>query len=361
MKIWNKAIGILVGTAVFLNGCNAADINVSESTESNKTEVTSTTTEEKGHPVSGIPFLREKIKQINEADQAMEEQGFHALKTICFVSFTQDEAPYEPIETVKIDKDSLNATAVVRIEESDFGGHSDFRLYAIMTVNGKVVDFSLDGKNSEGGILTTSMKSNKDHIIRVSADDLPSDKGENELSLGLFGYSKSRDMYIDYQNSTVRFTSDHEVSGNVIEVCPEDKINVVTYRDRDRISSGTYFVSPEQQLDFESDHYGYNKVTTVPSPTMYFQIDNMSTEGIIGNRRGLLMFFIDGKLQPVWNGSYIGEITLDENDLIKEIVLASDFKPGEERNICWYYIETRGVSEWPVGSWLSMHVEIREQ
>lgn len=66
----------------------------------------------------------------------------------------------------------------------------------------------------------------------MSAEDLPADKGENEISLAFFGYSKSRDMYIDQQYSRVRFTSDHKESGKVIEVCPEDKINIVTYRDK---------------------------------------------------------------------------------------------------------------------------------
>ena len=365
MKIWNKAVGLLIGTAVFLSGCKSTDNMISESTGNSTTEVTSTTTEtttaENAHPITKIPFLRKKIEEINEADKEMEQQGFHALKTICFIYFTQDEDPYEPIETVKIDKNRLEATAVVRIEEGDFDGHSDFGIYAFMTINGKVVDFSLDGKSSKDGILTSNMQSNEDHIIRVSAEDLPADKGENEISLAFFGYSKSRDMYIDYQYSRVRFTSDHKESGKVIEVCPEDKINVVTYRDRDKISSSSYFVSPEEQLDFESDHYGYTKVTTVPSPTMHFQIDNVSTEGIIGNRSGLLLFFIDGELKPVWNGSYIGEISLEERELIKEIIMTSEFKPGEEHNIRWYYMETHGVSEWPVSNWFSVHLAIREQ
>lgn len=140
-----------------------------------------------------------------------------------------------------------------------------------------------------------------------------------------------------------------------------DKINKAVVTRKDKLSSESYFVSPEEQLDLESDHYGYTKVTTVPSPTMHFQIDNVSTEGIIGNRSGLLLFFIDGELKPVWNGSYIGEISLEERDLIKEIIMKSEFKPGEEHNIRWCYFETRGVSEWPVSNWLSLHLAIREK
>ena len=73
------------------------------------------------------------------------------------------------------------------------------------------------------------------------------------------------------------------------------------------------------------------------------------------------MFFIDGELKPVWNGSYIGEISLEERELIKEIIMTSEFKPGEEHNIRWYYMETHGVSEWPVSNWFSVHLAIREQ
>ena len=364
MKIWNKAVGLLIGTAVFLSGCKSTDIIISENTGNSTTEVTSatteTTTEQDAHPVTKIPFLRKKIEEINEADKEMEQQGFHALKTICFIYFTQDEDPYEPIETVKIDKNRLEATAVVRIEEGDFDGHSDFGIYAFMTVNGKVVDFSLDDKSSKDGVLSTTMQTNEDYILQVSADNLPVEKGENEISLITIGYSGSRDMYISSQSSSVRFSSDHEESGNVIEVCPEENINIITYQDKNKANGASYFIMPEEQLNFESDHYGYVKVTTLPSPTMHFLIDNMSTEGLIGNRGGLLLFFVDGKLQPVWNGLYIGEISLKESDLVKEIVIASEFKSGEEHNIAWYYVETHGVSEWPVDTWYSSHVEIKD-
>ncbi len=380
MKIWNKVIVLLVGTAVFMCGCSSTNNKKTESTgnsqtestssassktettisSSSQTEATSSTTEEAAHPISQIAYLRDLIEQMNESDKLMEQQGLHALKTICFVDFTQDEDPYEPIETIKIDKNNLKATAVIRIEEGDFDGHSDFEIDAIMTINGKVVDFSLDDKSSKDGVLSTTMQTNEDYILQVSADNLPVEKGENEISLIIFGYSESRDMYISSQSSSVRFSSDHEENGNVIEVCPEENINIITYQDKNKANGASYFIMPEEQLNFESDHYGYVKVTTLPSPTMHFQIDNMSTEGLIGNRGGLLLFFVDGKLQPVWNGLYIGEISLKESDLVKEIVIASDFKSGEEHNIAWYYVETHGVSEWPVDTWYSSHVEIKD-
>ena len=82
MKIWNKAVGLLIGTAVFLSGCKSTDNMISESTGNSTTEVTSTTTEtttaEDTHPITKIPFLRKKIEEINEDDKEMEQQGFHA-------------------------------------------------------------------------------------------------------------------------------------------------------------------------------------------------------------------------------------------------------------------------------------------
>ncbi len=380
MKILNKVVVLLVGAAVLMSGCTSANKKETESTgnsqteatssagiesettnsSGSQTEATSSTTEESVHPISKIAYLRDLIEELNESDKAMEEQGFHALKTICLVNFIQDEDPYEPIETINIEKNNLKATAVIRIEEGDFDGHSDFEINAIMRVNDNIVNFSLDDKNSKDGVLSTTLQTNEDYILQVSADNFPVEKGENEISLMVFGYSRSRDLYIEQQSSSVRFTSDHEESGDVVEICPEDKINVVTYQDQNEVKADSYFIMPEEQLDFESDHYGYKKVTTLPSPTMHFQIDNMSVEGVIGNRKGLLLFFVDGKLQPVWNGSYIGEISLKESDLIKEIIIASKFKSGEKHNISWHYVETHGVDEWPVGSRYTSHMEIKD-
>lgn len=190
MKIWNKVVVLLVGTAVFMCGCSSANNKKTESTgnsqtestssassktettisSSSQTEATSSTTEEAAHPISKIAYLRDLIEQMNESDKLMEQQGLHALKTICFVDFTQDEDPYEPIETIKIDKNNLKATAVIRIEEGDFDGHSDFEIDAIMTINGKVVDFSLDDKSSKDGVLSTTMQTNEDlssKLVRI--------------------------------------------------------------------------------------------------------------------------------------------------------------------------------------------------
>ena len=79
MKIWKKAVGLLIGTAIFLSGCKSTDNMISESTGNSTTEVTSTTTEtttaENAHPITKIPFLRKKIEEINEADKEMEQQG----------------------------------------------------------------------------------------------------------------------------------------------------------------------------------------------------------------------------------------------------------------------------------------------
>lgn len=362
MKIWNNAAILLIGAAIFMSGCTSKpEKNITESTSAGLTEATESATETGTHPVSKIAFMRRLIEENNASDEAMEQQGFHALKTICFISFTQDKDPYEPIENIKVDKNSMKATVVVRIEEGESDGHSEFQTYAVMMLNGKIVDFSLDGNAGKDGILSTTMQSNTDYIFTVSADDLPVIKGDNELTLTIFGYSESRDLYIDRQYSVVHFTSDHDESGKVIEACPEDKINIITHQDRNKAGSVSGLVSPEEQLDFESDHYGYRKYTVKPSAAMHFFIDNMSIECNIGNRRGLMLFFVDGKLQPVWNGSYIAEISLKESDLKKEIIIDSRFKPGEEHNICWHYVETRGVSEWPVSDCFTSHLAISDK
>ena len=53
----------------------------------------------------------------------------------------------------------------------------------MLLLNGKAVEFSIDGKSSEGGILTASLQTNKDYVMSISANDLPVIEGKNKLTL----------------------------------------------------------------------------------------------------------------------------------------------------------------------------------
>ena len=349
---------LLMGASVLIAGCTSPEAEPSSDTT--ESVISEETFEEGTHPVSSIPFIRDDIEEMNAYDAQMEEQGYHALKSTIYMGFTGDGETFEPIDTIDVEDNGITSTFVARIEESDFDGHAEYTVYALMTVNGQVVDFSFNGENSENGILTMTLMSNEDNIFTVSAKDLPSVVGENELRLSLFGYSGERDIYLNCQYSQLIFSSEEESAGNVVSVCPEEDISTSVYTDTEMISNSAYLVSPEEQIDFESDHYGYAKTITLPSPVLHYFIDNMSIEGTIGDRNGYMLFCVDGVLEPCWNGSYICGISVTEDILLKEIILETDFAPGEEHNICWYYLEMQGASEWPIYDYNRMTLEIQD-
>ena len=178
--------------------------------------------------------------------------------------------------------------------------------------------------------------------------------------LVLISCCPAQELYLDAQYLTGRFHSDRSLDGTVVEPCPEKRIDrVVTVRnskDAPELMSMP-IVDAGEQLAFESDHRGHTLIRTKPSPTLHFYIDNMSMSDLSGQRAGLMAFFVDGQLQPAWDGYLIGEIRLQDQDLMKAILVKTNFSSGERHSVCWYYIETESADEWKTGNRLSIVVE----
>ena len=315
---------------------------------------------ENAHPVSSIPFMREWIGEINRADEEAEKMGYHPVKKILIMEFTEDEAPYDPAGTITAEGNSIHATIVMRIEEADSDESSEFSVTAALLVNGKPVDFSLDGNSSTEGILTGSMWSNRDYIKALSTENIPVLQGENKLLLVVFGYCKDQDFYLDEQGIQASFVSDRTYEGVAVAACPEDRIDVTTVQDRSGLSSyaDSKFIPAEDMIDFQSDHYGNYLMTSKQDPVMSFYLDNMSNEGLTGNRKGIMFMLIDGELKPVWDGNCFGEISLTDSDLLKVINVESGFRTGEQPHVYWCYQETEGMGEWPLSCTFRMKMKI---
>ena len=313
------------------------------------------------HPVSSIAFLREWIEENNRIDEEMERQGYHSAGKTLYLSFTEDSDPYEQTETIAAEDGGILATAIMRIEDAKSKESSAFLVTAVLLMNGKPVDFRLDGNRSEGGILTVTLDSNRDYVMSLSAEDLPVTAGENKLILIGFGYSGDQDFYLDPSYTKGSFQSEAEYDGTAIIPCPEDQIDTVAIQDRSELATYTQqnFLSAGEMTDFQSDHYGNYLMTSKPDPTMHFYLDNMSIQGMYGNSKGIMLMFIDGEMKPVWNGNCFGEMSVRDNDLLKVIRVKSGFRAGEQHHIYWCYQETEGAEEWPLCMRFRMKMQVK--
>ena len=316
------------------------------------------------HPLSAIPVLRDTIAEVNQMDEEMAQMGFYALPTSLYMKFVEPMEPYDPIDAscLPVREGSVDLTVAARIEERESDGSSEFSAVALLTVNGRMVDFEMDGMESADGILFRSLQGNRDYLLPVHAEDLPVDEGENEIMLVLMCWCPEQEMYLDTQDLTGSFRSDRSLEGKTVNPCPEERIDrVVTVRDRKDAPElmAMPIVNNGEQLSFESDHRGHVLIRTKPSPTLHFYIDNMSMDDLSGQRSGLMVLFVDGQLQPVWDGRMIGEIHLQDGEMMKAILLKTNFRSGERHSIFWHYIETESAGEWKAWNTSRFVVEVR--
>ena len=325
----------------------------------NQNRKTTEVSEECLHPVSSIEFMREWIDEINQSDELMEQQGFHAVRKNIFMSFAEDDTPYTPIEKITAEGSGVHATVVMRVEEADSNESSVFSMTAVLLANGKPVSFRLNENSSQHGILTVSLNSNQDYIMSLRAEDLPAAAGENKLILVVFGYCKDQDFYLVPQSITGSFLSAVKNNGVSAVTCPENESDILTIQNKKEL--GQYatmdFLSDGDMTNFQSDHYGNYLMTSKPDPTLHFYLDNMNNPGQYDNSEGIMFMLVDGELKPVWNGSCFGEISMRDSDLVKVIRLESGFQAGEQHHLYWYYQETEGVTDWPASTSYRMKIK----
>ena len=360
-KIISIALMICVSISTLsLTACNSlTDNSLPQDTES--TSQTTESSEDSQHPVSSIEFIRKQIEEINQNDELMEQQGFHAVRKILLMSFVEDNTPYNQIKEITAEGSSVHATVVMRVEEADSNVSSVFSMTAVLLANGKPVNFRLNENSSRDGVLTVPLNSNQDYIMSLTAEDLPTNTGKNKLILVGFGYRKDQDFYLDPQCTTGSFQSSLNNNGVSSVPSPENEMDILTIREKSEL--GQYdqmsLLYAGEMIDFQSDHYGNYLMTSKPDPTLHFYIDNMNTQGQYDNSKGIVFLMIDGELKPVWNGRCFGEISIREGDLLKVIRLKSGFPAGEQHHIYWHYLETEGVSEWP--SYASCRMKLKTE
>ena len=114
-----KCMAIAMALICALLFSNRIDAYASSADPESPNQQTAEVSEDCLHPVSSIEFMREWINEINQSDELMEQQGFHAVRKTLFMSFVEDYTPYTPIENIAAEGSGVHATVVMRVEEAD--------------------------------------------------------------------------------------------------------------------------------------------------------------------------------------------------------------------------------------------------
>jgi len=239
---------------------------------------------------------------------------------------------------------------IVEIDESVF---TDYEITYLFQVNGNVCDFEIGGKKSQNGILKTNLHTNTDLSALFEAKDIPVNKGENTYSLTVFCYSPKLDRYISTQAIPGCFVSDKAYEGKAcVPSASEDKSGrTVSITDEDDIPPEKIYesrlVTDEDFISFDVDDMQKDVFTLKPSPDLHYFLINDNADKGSSNRKGLMVFFDNGELIPVWNGKYFGSMSLTDKDIRKELITKVDLDPSGSHNILWGYIETSNDKEDP--------------
>ena len=142
MKQVIRTVSILVFISLLFFTCQVVDIGLAEDGGAAD-----------NHPLSAIPVLRDLIAEINRLDEEMAQMGYYALPTSLFMRFVEPDEPYDTIDEsqLPVRDGSVDLTVAARIEEREFDGSSAFSAVVLLTVNGRMVDFEMDGSRSADG------------------------------------------------------------------------------------------------------------------------------------------------------------------------------------------------------------------
>ena len=258
---------------------------------------------------------------------------------------SEADAPDKEIdlENIPADGSSLHLTLNAIIGDPEANTPADYETVMLLTVNGQFCDFSLDGKSSTDGLYQTVLSANTDLVASLEATDLPVREGKNEFAFYTFHYNADLDKYLTSQSVSGWFTSDQSNAGKSIAAASEDAIgNISAVTAADKIAEDeiytTRIVSDADYISSDADSIGHESFTVKPAPTLHYYILNADESA---NRSGILLFFDNGKLQPVWNGNLFGSVSVSEKELRKDISLKTDFKAGEKHHTNWFYLETQ--------------------
>lgn len=207
--------------------------------------------------------------------------------------------------------------------------------------NGEVIDFSVDGRQSEGGILQIDFPYFEELVVPFTAEALPIIEGDNTLYFAFFPYCEETGGYLASQSFIGFYRSEQACEGrNSLPITAEadlDPDRIMVVDDKNKAMTNDY-VALSDLISFNGGSFPM-EYTVRPEPTFYLNISNaMNVEGP-SNRGGIMLFFADGQPQPVWNGKLFAAASVGDNEYKKSFSIKTGFKSGEQHDVLLAYAE----------------------
>lgn len=298
-------------------------------------------------PIETEPAETESISYLQAQQEEMyvypRENGFKIGDSgaLCFRDPASDSD--EPIErneynlplqdgTLELDLSALAAS----MDDIDYNVTGTF----IFCWNGQIYDFTLDGRQSTNGMLQLDMRYWEEITVPFIAEDLPIREGDNTMFFWFFPYCEETG-YLTAQNFIGYYDAEEARAGREpvtmtaeAELDPA-RITVETNKIKALTSS---LVDPSDFISSNSTDHRAN-YTVHETPTFYVNLCNAANAEGASNRSGIAMFFVDGQLQPVWNGANYAAVSATDRDYAKQFAVPTDFQSGEQHRVLMVYAE----------------------
>lgn len=343
MKKHGKRTPLVLSISILcflLAGCGQADTPLYDPNDSGTANTTTApVTDELSVPVETTSIEQDQLPPLRKiALDLAQDSNADSMFPLSFMTFTDEEmttidADSLPVQDGKIEM-MLNILIYSPDEEQKAASGT-----MVMIWNGQIYDFTVDGKQSTDGSLTMQIPYNEDVLLPFTAEDLPVVEDDNSFSFVFIPYCEETGTYLTSQKFDSHYnakqtregkesvhheTEDHFNAADIIEINDRDAaLNISVVQDDDRIS-------------VEFDRY-----TVHANPTFLLNISNASNIEGPANRSGIVMFCVDGVLQPVWNDAKYAYIETPDTVYAKSIQIHSDFKAGETHNILTVYAELK--------------------
>lgn len=240
-------------------------------------------------------------------------------------------------DAAKLSGDPVSVWVNYMIDLDGYSAPGDAPLTCLVSVNGQLCDFTLDGRQSSGGILTKQTAINTEHLENLVIEDCTLQAENNTLTFYLIAYFPQRGRTTaspitrTFTSETVRTQSrtiTYPDSADGLQITNAADVGQ-TEREALLKESSNFRI---QQLRFEEKKNCRH--IAADSSTAYRYINNdRSTDGPAANSTLLCAVLRNGELIPAFGDSPLLQIPVTPDLVCAEIPFQAGLQAGEYSHI----------------------------